>query len=366
MKRSCWKRSKGGGVATTSDRNRRPEDEMVRNDAMRHTADPNAAVPKLLAACYAPVDDALERVEKLLETALRGKDARVNELVRYGFRASGKRLRPAMLLLSAKAVGEINADHLTLAAVVEMVHTATLIHDDVLDEATLRRHHETVNARWDNETSVLLGDFLFTHAFYLASTLPTNHACRVIGRTTNIVCEGELRQIAHRGRYEMTETTYLEIIEAKTASLCACCCELGAHYASASRPQEEALRQFGHHLGIAFQIADDLLDLLGDEPTVGKSLGTDLGKQKPTLPVIEAMRRVPAAQRSELLSALTNGHGRAAVLLPWLERFGAVDYARNKATQHARQARDCLLPLPESPARQRLECLADFVVMRQQ
>lgn len=341
-----------------------PEKEAVRKDAMCHTAGPNVVVPKLLAACYAPVQDALDRVEELLETALQSEYPQVNDMVRYGFRTSGKRLRPALLLLSAKAVGEINDDHVTLAAVVEMIHTATLVHDDVLDEATLRRHRKTVNARWDNETSVLLGDFLFTHAFYLASTLPTNYACRVIGRTTNIVCEGELRQVAHCGRYEMTEATYLEIIEAKTAALCVCCCQLGAHYAGADAEQEEALRQFGRQLGIAFQIADDLLDLLGDETTVGKSLGTDLGKQKPTLPTIEAMRRVPPAERSELLSVVTDGNGCAGTLLPWLERFGAVDYARDQAARYARQARVCLAPLRMSPARERLEALAEFVVRR--
>ena len=176
-----------------------------------------------------------------------------------------------------------------LAAVVEMIHTATLVHDDVLDEASLRRHRETINARCDNEASVLVGDFLFTHAFYLASSLETTFACQTIGRATNIVCEGELRQIHSRGNFALTEAEYLAIIEAKTAELCACCCRLGAHYAGATPHVEDALDRFGRNLGIAFQIADDLLDLVGDEDSMGKSLGTDLEKQKPTLPLIRLL-----------------------------------------------------------------------------
>ncbi|MHB8866518.1 MAG: polyprenyl synthetase family protein, partial [Pirellulaceae bacterium] len=147
-----------------------------------------------LVTLYAPVVEEMQQVERILRRAMRSDDPYVDQLVRYGCLLGGKRLRPALLLLSAKACGEVTAQHLTLAAVVEMVHTATLVHDDVLDEASVRRHRATVNARWDNETSVLLGDFLFSHAFYLASTLDSTLACQLIGRSTNVVCEGEIRQ----------------------------------------------------------------------------------------------------------------------------------------------------------------------------
>jgi octaprenyl-diphosphate synthase len=164
----------------------------------------------------------------------------------------------------------------------------------------------------------------------------------------------------------LTEEDYLKIIAAKTAELWACCCQLGAHYAGADRRCEDGLRQFGHHLGVSFQIADDLLDLLGDEPTVGKSLGTDLGKRKPTLPVIEALRRASPAERCQLLALLAGEEdGQAGSLIAWLERFGAVDYARAKARHYADNARVCLTPLPASPARQMLERLVDYVVQRQ-
>lgn len=143
-------------------------------------------------------------------------------MVRYGCLLGGKRLRPALLLLSARAVGTITADHLTLAAVVERIHTATLVHDDILDDAVIRRHMDTCNARWENEASVLLGDYLFIHSFYLASTLDSTYACRTIGKATNVVCKGKLRQIRSCNNFELSEGEYLEIIEAKTASLCAC------------------------------------------------------------------------------------------------------------------------------------------------
>jgi octaprenyl-diphosphate synthase len=336
----------------------------IRKDAMSQIAGPTVVLPRQLATFYAPVQEDLKRVDALLRGELRSNCPHVNDLVRYSFRIGGKRLRPALLLLSAKAVGDVTEAHVTLAAVVEMIHTGTLIHDDILDEATLRRHHATINARWDNERSVLLGDFLFTHAFYLASTLSSTYACRMIGRATNTVCEGELRQTASCGNFDLTEGDYLDIIEAKTAELCACCCQLGAHYAGADSRSEERLGQFGRHLGVAFQIADDLLDLLGDEPTVGKSLGTDLGKRKPTLPLIEAFRQVPPKERCQLMAIVAGSDGSVGSLIPWLERLGAVDYAREKARSYAQRARDCLAALPSSPAREMLRRLADYVVTR--
>ena len=181
-----------------------------------------AQPPQLLQTLYAPIAAELAEVEALLKAELCSDYPFVDELVRYGCLLGGKRLRPALLLLTAKAVGgRVQSEHITLGTVVEMIHTATLVHDDVLDEAHMRRHLATVNARWDNEASVLLGDFLFTHAFYLASTLDSVLGCRLIGRATNIVCEGELRQKGSRGNFDLSEVEYLEIVEAKTAELTA-------------------------------------------------------------------------------------------------------------------------------------------------
>ncbi|MBI2824204.1 MAG: polyprenyl synthetase family protein [Planctomycetia bacterium] len=326
-----------------------------------------ATTKHLLDRLYDPVAEELRRVEDVLKSELRSKFPFVDELVRHSFHLGGKRLRPALVLLAGRAAGALERDHVVLAAVMEMIHTATLVHDDVLDQATLRRHLDTVNARWGNESSVLLGDYLFTHSFYLASTLETTFACQTIGRATNIVCEGELRQIESRGDYELSEQEYLDIIEAKTAELCSCCCRLGAHYADAVPDVEEALARFGRYLGIAFQIVDDLLDVQGDEATAGKSLGTDLEQRKPTLPLIRLLSQVDAEQRAAIVEVLDGNEPQCAdVLASWFDATDSLDYTRQKARWFADRAKSELLCLPSSPARSVLERVTDFAVERQQ
>ncbi len=314
---------------------------------------------------FAPVADELAAAEDLLRSELSSNDPFVDRLVKHAFRLGGKRLRPALLLLTAKASGRVTRNHVVLAAVVEMIHTATLVHDDVLDEASLRRHRETLNARNDNETSVLVGDFLFTHAFALASSLETTFACQTIGHATNTVCAGELRQIASRGDFGLTEDQYLGIIDAKTAELCACSCQLGAHYANATPEVELALSRYGRNLGIAFQIADDLLDLVGEESATGKSLGTDLEKQKPTLPLIRLLAEQSPSGRRDLVTLATS-HERTSrnQLAVLLEASDALSYSRDKAEQFAAAAREELDILPGSPARDVLATLAELVVTR--
>jgi octaprenyl-diphosphate synthase len=308
----------------------------------------------------------LARVDALLKEELRNPHSFVDQLAKHAFRLAGKRLRPALLLLSAKATGAVNENHIKLAAVVEMIHAATLVHDDVLDEATVRRHRETVNTRFGNEASVLLGDYLFTHAFYLASTTGSTMACRTIGRATNITCEGELRQVHAAGRLDLSQDEYLAIIEAKTAELCACSCELGAHFAGADDQVVSAASAYGRHLGIAFQITDDVLDLIGHEETVGKSLGTDLEQRKTTLPIIRLLAEAPLADRKGIHQILTRGDNhRAADLGPWLASTGALDYARRVAADHVRQAVDALCVLPCNPVRDVLVRMAEFVLVRQ-
>src|SRR5262245_307960 len=249
----------------------------------------------LLARVHALIGSELREVEQIFQDEIGSRHPFVREVLAHMAGYRGKRLRPVLLLLSALAAGGIEQPHLVLAAVVEMIHTATLVHDDVLDEATTRRHVATINSRWSNETSVLLGDYLFTHAFHLTSSLGDAAACRTIGRATNIVCAGEMAQVSDRGNLSLSEEQYLEIIEAKTAELCAVACQLGGHYAGASQGACESLDGFGRSLGIAFQIADDLLDVIGNESKTGKSLGTDLQKQKLTLPLIYLLAQAPAA-----------------------------------------------------------------------
>ena len=329
---------------------------------VRHTdADARIALSRL----FAPIAADLAAVDRRLEQELRHSDPFIDELAQHSFRIGGKRLRPALLLLVAQAVGKIGDEHRTLAAVVEMVHTATLVHDDVLDDAEVRRHLDTVNARWNNQTSVLLGDYLFTHAFYLASTLDTTFGCRAIGEATNTVCEGELRQTASSGNFWLTRDEYLAIIEAKTAELCACCCRLGAHYAGAPIAVEQALERYGRNLGIAFQITDDLLDVVGSETLAGKSLGTDLEKQKPTLPIIRVLAICPAAQRPALVELLRSSEPAARhELARWLARSDALEYTRDKARSYAQRARQRLATLPDRAAKQTLVALTELVVSR--
>lgn len=325
----------------------------------------NTGSAALLARVHALIGTELRDVERLFLDEIESRHPYVREVLEHMAGYRGKRLRPVLLLLSALACGEIDEPHLVLAAVVEMIHTATLVHDDVLDEATTRRHVATINSRWTNETSVLLGDFLFTHAFHLASSFGDATACRMIGRATNIVCEGEMAQVGDRGNLALTEEQYLDIIEAKTAELCAISCFLGGHYAGAAPAACEALDGFGRSLGIAFQIADDLLDVLGSEHKTGKSLGTDLEKQKLTLPLIHLLSQLPPQRAEEIRELLAHpGETTRAALVPILESSGALRYARARADEFTVAARQHLAALPESPARQLLEDMADFVIVR--
>jgi octaprenyl-diphosphate synthase len=329
---------------------------------------PHTAPPPL--DLYGPIAQDLEAVEQILAKSLRNRQARVAGVVDHVRHYRGKRLRPVLLLLSARACGKVVAPHHVLGAVVEMIHTATLVHDDVLDGARVRRRVGTVNALWGVQTSVLLGDYLFTHAFHLASTVDVT-ACRLIGEATDRVCEGELCQVLNRGNLDLTEAEYFDIIDGKTAELTACCCRLGALYSGASPDVVEAMARFGRYVGQAFQIADDLLDLVGDEKSTGKSLGTDVEQGKLTLPLIHLLGSAPQAlalRARQILAGESwpeDGQGnRREALRPFLAETGALEYARRRALDLAAQARRELACLPPSPCRGILEAMTDRVVQR--
>jgi octaprenyl-diphosphate synthase len=320
---------------------------------------------QLMSRIQALIGPALRDAEKVFHDELASPHPFIQEVLSHLTTYRGKRLRPMLLLLAGSAAGELKHAHSVLAAVVEMIHTATLVHDDVLDEATTRRHVATVNSRWNNETSVLLGDYLFTHAFHLTSTLGNAEACRLIGRATNVVCAGEMSQIAERGNLDLTEERDLEIIESKTAELCAVSTFLGAQWSGASSAVCEALDSYGRSLGIAFQIADDILDVMGAEQTAGKSLGSDLEKQKLTLPLIYLLTQIRGADADEVRDLLSEPDRQTRLrLAPLIERSGALEYARQRAIAYVLAARQQLSILPESPARLLLEDIADRVVDR--
>ena len=325
----------------------------------------SAAPARPVLDIFAPIARDLDEVERVLARTLDTPRPGVGRLIDHLGHYRGKRLRPALLLLTAHACGRVTPAHHALAAVVEMIHTATLVHDDVLDSAAIRRHVSTVNAVWGDQTSILLGDYLFTHAFYLTSTLGDASACRLIGEATNRVCEGELHQICQRGNLELTEQEYFDIVDGKTASLTACCCRLGALFSGKPAEVVERLSAYGRDLGVAFQIADDLLDLVGEERSTGKSLGTDLEQQKLTLPLVYLLENAEPdlATRVRQMLAHPGNHKREA-LRPILTESGALAYAQRRAEECAADARAELGCLPASPFRTILEVLTERVVHR--
>ncbi|MGH7177166.1 MAG: polyprenyl synthetase family protein [Tepidisphaeraceae bacterium] len=321
----------------------------------------NAANPNV-AECIAPELAAVERrFQQELDSAVHC----VNTLVRHVERFRGKMLRPSLVLLAGKACGTLTDAHLTLATVVEMVHMATLVHDDVLDDAELRRRGATLNHLRGNEAAVLLGDYLISHSYHLCSSLDSQLASRMIANTTNQLCEGELLQIHNRNRVELDESTYIQIITRKTAALCATCCHLGARFADAAQPRIDSMELYGLSLGTAFQIQDDILDIVGDAGTVGKTLGRDIEKGKMTLPMIHFMRTAPAEHRHLLQSLLLSRESDKVerirnLILP----SGSIEYAASRARQLVDRAHAALDGLHDTDAGRTLHAMADFVVSR--
>jgi octaprenyl-diphosphate synthase len=318
----------------------------------------------LLNGC---IKNELAAVEQMFHDELSTDLACVNALVKHVSRFRGKMLRPTLVLLAGKACGsgELSEAHVTLATVVEMVHMATLVHDDVLDEAELRRKGATINHLKGNEAAVLLGDYLISHSYHLCSSLASQFASRLIGRTTNQVCEGELLQIHHRDNYSLDEEAYFQIITRKTASLCATCCLLGAKYAGADEVTVSQLELFGLSLGIAFQIQDDILDIVGDVSTVGKTLGIDVEKGKMTLPMIHFLRTAPREHRELLKSLLASREpDKVEKIRNLILPSKSIRYAQDRARQHIDRARGALLDLPDSDAKRLLDAMAEFVINR--
>jgi octaprenyl-diphosphate synthase len=307
----------------------------------------------------------LQDVERLFHKELASSISCVNLLVKHVSRFRGKMLRPCLVLLAGKACGQESDALSVIATVVEMVHMATLVHDDVLDEAELRRKGATINHLRGNEAAVLLGDYLISHSYHLCSSLESQYASRVIGRTTNEVCEGELLQIDNRNNYDLSEETYLQIIKRKTAVLCATCCALGAKFAGADEQRVELMETFGLSLGMAFQIQDDILDLVGEATTVCKTLGSDIEKGKMTLPMIHFLRNAPHEHQALLRSLLVSKEADKIdrirnLILP----SQSIAYATGRARQLVDRARSCLADLPQSEARKSLDTMAEFVVSR--
>jgi len=314
----------------------------------------------------APVADDLRRVDVLIGRRLESDVPLVREVAQYIVAAGGKRLRPALLLLSCGALGYRGEARLTLAAVVEFIHTATLLHDDVVDESSLRRGHETANAAFGNAASVLVGDFLYSRAFQMMVEVDDMRVMRVLAEATNTIAAGEVMQLMGSHDPQVDEARYLEVIRRKTAKLFEASARLGPVLADSPRAVEDGLARYGAHVGTAFQVIDDVLDYSGDEAAIGKSLGDDLAEGKPTLPLIHALRSGSAADRAVVRQAIVRG-GREdfAAVLRSIRASGSLDYARAAAEREVRAAVEALAPLPQSEFRRSLLELASFSVVRQ-
>lgn len=317
-----------------------------------------------------PLADLLEEVALIFERQLASELSAVNALCTHVERYRGKMLRPTLVLVSGMATARnasadeptVSRKHLVLAAVVEMIHMATLVHDDVLDEAKVRRNAATLNHLRGNEAAVMLGDFLISNAFHLCSTLGDPTINLSLGSITNIVCTGELVQLHNRNNFDIDEATYFDIIRRKTASLIGACCEWGANLSEAPEASALAMRRFGEALGVAFQIQDDLLDLTGEESMVGKTLGRDLAKGKLTLPLIRHLGSASPAVRASTLETIKAGHVDA--LRTQLIESGAVDSSKATAESLVADAKAELTTLTPSPASALLDALADAVINR--
>ena len=320
----------------------------------------------VLLRILGPVVSDLTRTEEILSKLLTSQYAYINTLVQHIERFKGKRLRPAVLHLSARAYGGEAPLAFEVAALIEMLHLATLCHDDILDEAMTRRNVETVNARWGNKSAVMTGDILFSRAFEVLGRLDDPRPFRILSRVSRLICEGELLQIDSRFKVDLDEDAYFDLIEKKTAVLFGAAAELGALLAGAREAESKRLYAYGRRLGIAFQIVDDCLDLVGIEETVGKSLGSDLKNGEPTLPIIHLLANTTGARKQELLNMFkpgSSGFTREA-LRPYFERSGSIDYAMQIARAEIQRARDEIDFLPASGAKTALLQIPDYVLDR--
>ncbi len=289
----------------------------------------------------------------------------VSQVAEHIIAGGGKRLRPALLLLSSGAVAYRESQHLLLAAVVEFIHTATLLHDDVVDESALRRGRETANAHFGNAASVLVGDFLYSRAFQMMVGVGSMRVMQVLADATNVIAEGEVLQLMNCHNADVDVEDYLRVVRYKTAKLFEASARLGAILGSASADVEEGLASYGMHLGTAFQIVDDVLDYSGEEGKIGKHLGDDLAEGKPTLPLIHVMKEGDAAQANLVRTALEEGGRESfAAIIQAVKSTGALKAAMKVAADEVALAKQALSVLPDTQYRDALIELSDFAVAR--
>lgn len=329
------------------------------------TTSPQTDDKALLTTASELVGIELTAVNHLIRAELNSDIVLINTLGEYIIQSGGKRLRPLILLLSAKALGYGDEHHVTLAAVIEFIHTATLLHDDVVDASTLRRGNPTANDVWGNEASVLVGDFLYSRAFEMMVRANSMPVMEIMAVTTNAIAEGEVMQLLNAHVAETTESAYLETIYRKTARLFESAAQLGGVIAKADTEQIDALGRYGKHLGNAFQLVDDLLDYQSSSEAMGKNTGDDLAEGKPTLPLIEAMQRGTPEQIALIKQAIEHGEvDKLDEILEIVQQTGALYYTYEAAQAQSRAAIDALNALPDSSYKSALIDLANFSTYR--
>lgn len=311
------------------------------------------------------VAEDMARVDALIQRRLHSEVGLIDQLGHYIVSSGGKRLRPALVLLAAGATGYRGNAHIELAAVVEFIHTATLLHDDVVDASTLRRGRVTANQRWGNEASVLVGDFLYSRAFQMMVEVRSMRVMEILADATNTIAEGEVQQLLNRHDPGTTEQRYLQVIHNKTAKLFEAAAQIGAVIAGSPLEIEQALTAYGRHVGAAYQLIDDVLDYSASSSDLGKNIGDDLAEGKPTLPLLYAMWHGSPQQSDSIRAAIRDGGlDNLAGIMAAIESTGAIAYTAARAGEEAAKAAESLGKLPQSVYREALYALSRFAVER--
>jgi len=321
---------------------------------------------KSLSEITSLIEKDLDQFNKHFKESLKSKVGIVDLITRYILKQKGKKIRPALVLLSSKMCGDVGDRSLRGATRVELLHTATLVHDDVVDNAETRRGLPSINFIWKNKVGVLMGDYLLAKGLMLAVAAEDFDFLKVITNTVKRMSEGELLQISKTRKLNNDEETYLRIISDKTASLLATCCEIGARAATSDEKKITAMREFGENLGIAFQIRDDILDYIGTTSVFGKPLGGDIKEKKLTLPLIYALKHAQQSESNEILKSIKNGARKKGVehIIEFVKRNNGIEYADKAAKSYAQKATDCLSIFDSSEYKSGLTSLVDFVIVR--
>lgn len=305
-------------------------------------------------------------VNQLIQQQVDSDIVLIQQLAFYIVNSGGKRFRPLLSVLAARALNISNNDHHTLAAIIEFIHTATLLHDDVVDESTMRRGRETANEVFGNQASVLVGDFLYTRSFQMMVSLERMKVMQILADATNVIAEGEVLQLMNCNDPETSEQSYMQVIYSKTARLFEAATQLAAVLTDQSEAVEQAMQEYGRYLGTAFQLVDDILDYVADEQEMGKRVGDDLAEGKPTLPLLYAMWNGNGEQATLIREAIELGNGmdNLDAILAAMDDTGALQYTKEKAQEAAKMAKDCLAIIDDSDYKEALLSLADIAVER--